>query len=59
VKDVFQDVILRHYLSMCLEGLRKTTKSLSQDIRLPGRDSNADFLIWSRSVSHSNDTFGL
>jgi hypothetical protein len=33
-------LILRHYPSICLEGLRKTTKNLSQDSRPPGRDLN-------------------
>jgi hypothetical protein len=31
---------LRYYPNICLEGLRKTTKSLSQDSRSPGRDLN-------------------
>jgi hypothetical protein len=31
---------LRYYPRMCLEGLRKTTKHLSQDSRSPGRDLN-------------------
>jgi hypothetical protein len=29
---------LRYYSGICLEGLRKTTKNLSQDSRSPGRD---------------------
>jgi hypothetical protein len=32
---------LRHYLGNCLEGLRKTTKNLSQENQPPGRDLNA------------------
>jgi hypothetical protein len=31
---------LRYYPGICLEGLRKTTKILSQDSRHPGRDLN-------------------
>jgi hypothetical protein len=31
---------LRYYPGICLEGLRKTTKNLSQDNRSPGRDLN-------------------
>jgi hypothetical protein len=31
---------LRYYPSICLEGLRKTTKNLSQDTRSPVRDLN-------------------
>jgi hypothetical protein len=31
---------LRYYLSICSEGLRKTTKNLVQDSRSPGRDLN-------------------
>jgi hypothetical protein len=31
---------LRYYPGICMEGLRKTTKSLTQAIRSPGRDSN-------------------
>jgi hypothetical protein len=30
----------RYYLGICLEGLRKTTKNLSQVSRSPGRDLN-------------------
>jgi hypothetical protein len=33
-------LILRHYPSICLEGLSQTTKNLSQDSRSPGRDLN-------------------
>jgi hypothetical protein len=32
---------LRCYHGICLEGLRETTKNLSQDSRSPGRDSNS------------------
>jgi hypothetical protein len=32
--------ILRYYLSICLEGLRKTAKNISQDSRSQSRDSN-------------------
>jgi hypothetical protein len=31
---------LKHYLSLYLEGVRKTTKNLSQDNRSPGQDLN-------------------
>jgi hypothetical protein len=31
---------LRYYLSICLEGLIKTTKNLRPDSRSPGRDLN-------------------
>jgi hypothetical protein len=31
---------LRHYPSICMEGMRKTTITLGQDYRPPGRDSN-------------------
>jgi hypothetical protein len=31
---------LRYYPDICLEGLRKKTKNLSQFIRSPGRDLN-------------------
>jgi hypothetical protein len=31
---------LRYYPGICLEGLRKTTKNLTQDNRSPGRDLN-------------------
>jgi hypothetical protein len=30
-------LILRYYPGVCLKGLRKTTKTLSQDNRSPGR----------------------
>jgi hypothetical protein len=33
-------LISRYYTEICLQGLRKTTKSLSQDSRSPGRDLN-------------------
>jgi hypothetical protein len=32
---------LRQYPGICLEGLRKTMKNLSQDIQSPGRDMNS------------------
>jgi hypothetical protein len=31
---------LRYYPGICVEGLRKTMKNLSQDSRSPGRDLN-------------------
>jgi hypothetical protein len=33
-------LILRQYFGMCLEGLWKTTKNVSQDSRFTGRDLN-------------------
>jgi hypothetical protein len=33
-------LILRYYPNICLEGLRKTTKVLSQDSQSPGQDFN-------------------
>jgi hypothetical protein len=50
---------LRYYPSICMEGLRKTTKNLSQNSRCPGRDLNS----WSPEykegvlVIHSTTTF--
>jgi hypothetical protein len=35
-----RNIILRHYLDIFLERLRKTTKTPSQDKRSPGRDLN-------------------
>jgi hypothetical protein len=32
--------ILRYYVGICLEELRKTTKNLSHDSRFSGRDMN-------------------
>jgi hypothetical protein len=32
--------VLRYYPGICLEGLRKTTKNLSQNNQFPGRDFN-------------------
>jgi hypothetical protein len=36
--------ILRYYPGIRLEGLRETTKTLSQDSRYPGRDLNPEAL---------------
>jgi hypothetical protein len=36
-------LILIYQSGICLEGLRKTTKNLSQDSRSPGRDLNPRF----------------
>jgi hypothetical protein len=33
---------LRYYPDICLEELKKTTKTLNQDSRYPGRDSNRE-----------------
>jgi hypothetical protein len=33
-------LMLRYYPGICLEGLMKTTKTISQDNRYPGRDLN-------------------
>jgi hypothetical protein len=35
-------LILRYYPGIRLEGLRKTTKKLSQDSQSPGRDLNLE-----------------
>jgi hypothetical protein len=47
---------LRYYPGSCLEGLRKTTKNLSQDIRSLDRDLNPGS---PRSANHSTTTFGM
>jgi hypothetical protein len=47
---------LRHYLGMCLQGMRKTTEILSQDSR--PRYEPRTTRIWRRSVNHSTTTFG-
>jgi hypothetical protein len=33
---------IRHYPGICLEGLRKTMRNLSQDSRFQGRDLNPE-----------------
>jgi hypothetical protein len=43
-------LILRYYPSIRLEGLRKITKSLSQDSRSPGRDLNPGPLEYEAEV---------
>jgi hypothetical protein len=50
---------LRYYPGICLEGLRKTKKNLSQDSRSPGRDEPASATTWTwRSVCFSSRDWG-
>jgi hypothetical protein len=35
-------LILSYYYSICLQGLRKTSKNLSQDSQSPGRDLKSE-----------------
>jgi hypothetical protein len=41
---------LKYYPSICLEGLRNTTKTLSQDSRSPGQDLNPEILEYEAGV---------
>jgi hypothetical protein len=51
-------LMLRYYPGIRLEGLRKTTKILTLDRRLPGpRIETGTPRIRSRSVNHSTTTF--
>jgi hypothetical protein len=43
VKGSGRGQILRYYASICLEGLRRGSKTLSQDCRSQGRDFNPGF----------------
>jgi hypothetical protein len=49
---------LRHYPGSCPEGLRKTTKNLSQDSLFPGRDSvlssQQTYHVSITNISHLN-----
>jgi hypothetical protein len=47
-------VALRHCPDICLEGLRKTTKHLSQDSRSPNRDLNLVALEYEAGVLTNN-----
>jgi hypothetical protein len=51
--------ILRHYPSICLEGLRNTTISLSHDSRSPGRELNTRLPEHEAEVNHSITYFGI
>jgi hypothetical protein len=41
---------LKYYPSICLEGVRNTTKNLSQDSRSPGQDLNPETLEYEAGV---------
>jgi hypothetical protein len=41
---------LGYYPGICLEGLRKTTKSFSENSRFPGRDLNAGPSVYEAGV---------
>jgi hypothetical protein len=55
-KEAVVAYFLRYYPSICLEGLRKTTKNLSQDTQSPDRFEPRTSWIQSKSVNHSNST---
>jgi hypothetical protein len=42
---------LKYYPGICLEGMRKTTKTLCKDSRSPGQDLNLD-TMFPRNVSN-------
>jgi hypothetical protein len=54
LEGIGRGLILRHYSGIYLQGLKKITNTLSQDILFPGRD----FKPGSRSVNYSTAKFG-
>jgi hypothetical protein len=52
-----RDTIVKNYPSICVGGLRKTMKNLSQDSRSPGRDLNPALTKYDAGVNQTTTTF--